>query len=119
LPVIADFGAKLARCVSGQMRTGCFGKTAPMTAPVARRQQEKATMTQAFQLDGEDYNADALSDDGKAIYAQLQFIRQQLQLLSNQQMLLNKAKNAYIADLKIEIVQGRTGVNLAALFDDD
>jgi hypothetical protein len=30
-----------------------------------------------------------------------------------------KAKNAYIADLKTEIVKGRTGVDLGALFSDD
>ena len=39
--------------------------------------------------------------------------------LTNQQALLTKAKNAYIADLKMEIVQGRTGVDLGALFSDD
>ena len=32
--------------------------------------------------------------------------------------LLTKARNAYIADLKTEIIEGRTGVDLGALFDD-
>jgi len=43
----------------------------------------------------------------------------QVQALSNQKALLTKAKNAYIANLKSEIVQGRTGVDLGALFSDD
>jgi hypothetical protein len=76
-------------------------------------------MTRVFQLDGEAYDADALSAEGKALLERLQFTHLQMQALSNQQALLNKAKNAYIADLKSEIVQGRTGIDLSALFSED
>jgi hypothetical protein len=54
-----------------------------------------------------------------ALVERLSFAHLQVQALSNQQALLTKAKNAYIADLKSEIVQGRTGVDLGALFSDD
>ena len=76
-------------------------------------------MTKRFRIDGVEYDADALSAEGKALVERLSFAHLQVQTLSNQQALLTKAKNAYIADLKLEIVQGRTGVDLGALFSDD
>jgi hypothetical protein len=76
-------------------------------------------MTKRFRLYGADYDMDALSAEGKALVERLSFANLQVQTLSNQQALLTKAKNAYIADLKSEIVQGRTGVDLGALFSDD
>jgi len=76
-------------------------------------------MTKRFRIDGVEYDADALSAEGKALVERLSFAHLQVQTLSNQQALLTKAKNAYIADLKSEIVQGRTGVDLGALFSDD
>ena len=76
-------------------------------------------MTKRFRLDGAEYDADALSAEVKVLVERLTFAHLQVQTLSNQQALLTKAKNAYIADLKSEIVQGRTGVDLGALFSDD
>jgi hypothetical protein len=76
-------------------------------------------MTKPFHIDGHDYDADALSTEGKALVERLTMVQFKLQELNNQQALLTKAKNAYIADLKSEIVQGRTGVDLGALFSDD
>ena len=76
-------------------------------------------MTRRFRLDGAEYDLDALSVEGRALVERLTFANLQVQTLSNQQALLTKAKNAYIADLKSEIVQGRTGVDLGALFSDD
>lgn len=76
-------------------------------------------MTKRFRLDGAEYDTDALSAEGRALVERLSFTHLQVQSLSNQKALLTKAKNAYIADLKSEIVQGRTGVDLGALFSDD
>lgn len=76
-------------------------------------------MTQRFRIDGLEYDTESLSQEGKDLLARLTFARLTLQELSNQQALLTKAKNAYIADLKSEIIQGRTGVDLGALFSDD
>jgi hypothetical protein len=76
-------------------------------------------MTKRFRLDGAEYDVDALSTEGRALVERLTFAHLQVQTLSNQQALLTKAKNAYITDLKSEIVQGRTGVDLGALFSDD
>ena len=76
-------------------------------------------MIKRFRLDGAEYDVDALSAEGKSLVERLSFAHLHVQTLSNQQALLTKAKNAYIADLKSEIVQGRTGVDLGALFSDD
>jgi len=35
------------------------------------------------------------------------------------QALLTKARNAYIADLKLEMVQGRSGMRFSDLFSDN
>lgn len=76
-------------------------------------------MNQRFRIDGVEYAAESLSQDGRDLVARLIFARLQQQELSNQLALLTKAKNAYIAELKTEIIQGRTGVDLGTLFSDD
>ena len=76
-------------------------------------------MSQRFRMDGVEYGTEGLSQEGRDLVARLTFARLTLQELSNQQAVLTQAKNAYIADLKMEIVQGRTGVDLGALFSED
>ena len=76
-------------------------------------------MSQRFCIDGVEYATDGLSQEGRDLVARLTFTRLALQELNNQKALLTKARNAYISDLKLEIVQGRTGVDLGALFSDD
>ena len=76
-------------------------------------------MSQRFRIDGVEYDIETLTQEGRDLVARLTFARLRQQELSNQIALLTKAKNAYIADLKSEIIQGRTGVDLGALFSDD
>ena len=76
-------------------------------------------MNQRFRIDGVEYTTDELSKEGRDLVARLTFVRLTLQELNNQPALLTKAKNAYIADMKAEIIQGRTGLDLGALFSDD
>ena len=68
-------------------------------------------------IDGVDY--ESLSDKGKLLRDKLDFVNQQIRTLFNQQALLNKAKNAYIEEIKHEIVLERTGVDLKNLICDD
>ena len=72
-----------------------------------------------FKLDGLSYKIADLSDEGRDILQQLIFARTNLLELRNQHALLSKAKNAYIGDLKSDIVEGKSGVDLGALFSDD
>lgn len=76
-------------------------------------------MTKRFRIDRSEYDAGSLPPECKALLESMTFAQLRLEELSNQQALLMKAKNAYIADLKTEIIQGRTGVDLGALFSDD
>jgi len=76
-------------------------------------------MNQKFWIDDVEYSTDGLSDEGSGLVKQLKFTQLRLLELSNQRALMTKAKNAYIADLKMEIVRERSGVDLSALFTDD
>mgnify|MGYP001108000949 CR=1 FL=1 len=76
-------------------------------------------MSKRFRIDGVEYMTDSLSQEGTDLVERLTFTRLKLQDMSNQLALLTKAKNAYIADMKTEIIQGRTGLDLGALFSDD
>jgi hypothetical protein len=70
-------------------------------------------MKQRLRLGGVDYDVDSLSDEARRILAQLRYVEQRLQELHNQQAMLTKAKNAYIADLKAELLQPVSGGTLA------
>jgi hypothetical protein len=76
-------------------------------------------MTQRFRIDGTEYESQALPEEGKAVFELMAFSQLRLQELKNQHVLMTEVKNAYIADLKTEIVKGRTGVDLSALFSDN
>ena len=74
---------------------------------------------QILRLDGEDYDLGKASDEAKAIVARLQHLDRLFEEKSNLMALLTKAKNAYIADLKTEIIKNKTGVDLSTLFDEE
>lgn len=76
-------------------------------------------MTKRFRIEGVEYDIEQLSQQGRDLYEHLNFTQSSLQELNNMLAVLSKAKNAYISDLKTEIVRGRTGVDLGALFSDD
>jgi len=70
-------------------------------------------------LDQWDYPVDALGPEGQKVLQDYIFATAQLRHLRNMQAILTRARNAYIADLKYEIVQGRTGLDLSDMFSDD
>ena len=76
-------------------------------------------MSKHFSIGGVEYSTDGLSGEGTELVKQLRFAQLKLIELSNQLALMSKAKNAYIADLKMEIIQGRTGLDLGDLLADD
>ena len=75
-------------------------------------------MAKTLRLGEKDYDVSVLSEEGRRTLALYQHATKQLQEAENRMALLTKARNAYIADLKTEIIEGRTGVDLGALFDD-
>lgn len=72
---------------------------------------------QILRLDGEEYDLSKASKEAKTLVARLQCLDRLFDEKSNLMALLTKAKNAYIADLKAEIIKNKTGVDLSTLFD--
>ncbi len=78
-----------------------------------------ADAPQILRLDGEDYDLFNASDEAKVLVARLQQLDRLFEEKTNLMALLTKAKNAYIADLKTEIIKSKTGVDLSSLFDEE
>jgi hypothetical protein len=78
-----------------------------------------ADVPQILRLDGADYDLSKASDEAKALVARLQHLDRLFEEKSNMMALLTKAKNAYIADLKAEIIKNKTGVDFSTLFDEE
>ncbi len=74
---------------------------------------------QMIRIDGETFDPSGLGPEGQALLERLRFVQARLAELNNTQALLTKARNAYIADLKMEMVQGRIGVDLSSLLGGD
>ena len=74
---------------------------------------------QILRFDGEDFDLSKASEEAKALLARLQHLDRLFEEKSNMMALLTKAKNAYIADLKTEIIKNKTGVDLSTLFDEE
>jgi len=76
-------------------------------------------MTKKIKIDGDVYNVDDFSETAQNLTKNILFVRQRIGELSNNQALLVKAKNSYIADLNFDIVQGRSGIDLGTLLSGD
>lgn len=70
-------------------------------------------------LDGVEYDTGQLSSEGKALLAAYSFADRQLQEALSMRAVLTRARNSYIAELKSEMVKGKTGLELSDLFGDD
>lgn len=75
-------------------------------------------MTNSVRIDGVDYDVGSLSPECQTLLQHLNFVQVELRELKNREVLLSKAKEAYVADLKAEIIRGRTGMDLNALLTD-
>ena len=68
-------------------------------------------MIKTFKLDGKEYSVDILSESGKRIVSGLQEIETEIKEKTNLIAIFNKAKNAYIAEIKSEILSQKLGCN--------
>ena len=75
-------------------------------------------MVKTLQIDNKDFDVSKLSDAGRKILSNYMYVVKQLQAAENMHAVLIKARNAYMADIKNEMIQGKSGVDLAALFGD-
>ena len=74
-------------------------------------------MSQKIKIDGVEHDLDSLSVHAKAILEKLQHTDKQIQDRNNLCALLTRAKKSYIEELKREMIQGKSGVDIASLFD--
>lgn len=66
-------------------------------------------MAQKISLDDKEYEANDLTDHGKAVLASYQFATARMQELNNMQALLQRARNSYIESLKKEMLSQKAG----------
>ena len=88
-------------------------------SPTNKRMDGNLGMGKSFTLEGNEYKIENLSEEGKKIWSHLFFALQSLDELNAKHALLMRAKNSYISDLKSEVVEKKSGVDLGALFVDD
>ena len=74
-------------------------------------------MSQKINIDGVEYDFESLSPEAKAILEKLQYTDTQIQDSKNLSALLTRAKNSYVHELKREMIEGKSGVDIASLFD--
>ena len=72
-------------------------------------------MTKLVTLDGYSYRISELSEAAKRLVTNLHFTRECISNLSNRHALLVRAKNGYVSDLNMEILEGKTGIDLSQL----
>ncbi len=73
-------------------------------------------MAKRINLDGNEYDLDSVSEDARKLAENLHEINGRIQELQNLQAVFTRAKRSYIDELKREIVKGKSGVDIAALF---
>jgi fumarate hydratase class II len=65
-----------------------------------------------IKIDDGEYDVDTLTDAQKKLIAELQKIEERIKEKNNMVAILIKAKRAYIADLKQEIISSKAGLDL-------
>ena len=76
-------------------------------------------MAGKLDIDGTEYPISSLSDLGKSLLANIQAVDIRLKQKLNHRSLLLRARNAYISDLKEEVILEKSGIDLTTIFDDD
>ena len=74
-------------------------------------------MPQKINIDGIEYGLDTLSDDAKKNVAGIQGTDTRIHEMENLRAIFTRAKRSYIDELKREIIKGKSGVDIASLFD--
>lgn len=76
-------------------------------------------MDKHFVFDGQKYRIDQLTEKSKHIHDRLVFIYSSIEQLNAKHAVMTRARNAYIDDLKSEVIENKSGVNIGALFLED
>lgn len=90
-----------------------------LVACITRNEVELFCMVETFKFEGSRYRVADLSEEGRRLRYVLSFTVQILNEFKGNHAVLMRSKNAYIDDLKGEVIQKKSGVDLGALLADD
>lgn len=72
-----------------------------------------------LRMDGNDYDLSEASKEAKALIVKVKDLDRLMEEKRSMMALLTKARNAYVADLRTEIIKNKTGVDLSSLFHEE
>ena len=75
-------------------------------------------MPEYVKFGGKTYDFSLLSAEGRRTFDMLKYTIDRLQEAQKKEEALKRAKNAYVSDLRNEIVKGTSGIDLDALLGD-
>ena len=75
-------------------------------------------MTERIKFGGKTYDLSVLSAEGRRTLEMLKYTIDRLEVAQQKEAALKRAKNAYVSDLRAEIVKGTSGIDLDALLGD-
>jgi hypothetical protein len=76
-------------------------------------------MEDFFIFERNKYRLDELNETAKLYYQKLVFVYRAIEELNARHAMLSRAKNAYIEDLKAEVIVKKSGVDVNLLFSED
>ena len=74
---------------------------------------------QFVQIDGDKYSKESLPENCLELTKLVSIAQEQINNLINEHAVITRAKNAYIEDLKSEVIESKSGFDFAQLFLDD
>jgi len=71
-----------------------------------------------FDIEGTEYNTKELSNHGILILRNLTYAEVKIREMVNKKAIMTKARNAYISEIKKEIIKSKSGIDLSTLLSD-
>ena len=71
-----------------------------------------------FEIEDVKYRTDALSAKNLDILKQLTFVEVKIREMINKKAIMTKARNAYISEIKKEVIKSKSGIDLSTLLSD-
>jgi hypothetical protein len=79
---------------------------------------EKINIPEKINIEGVEYETKGLSDGGVKILINLAHTESKMREMANNKAIMTKARNAYISEIKKEIIKSKSGIDLSSLLSD-
>jgi hypothetical protein len=80
--------------------------------------KNKSDISKKIEIEGTEYKTEELSSKAIQILKHLTFSEQKLREMVNRKALMTKARNAYISDIKKEVIKIKSGIDVSKLLID-